>query len=212
MKKAITYICAGICLGLILLLALLPTIVTVIKGIPQPAYGKPTEVTEKIEGLVNVDQILHDNNHIYLLDAYEGYLRIFDTDGNYLSGFSFFDMQHGIFQMALEEDVLYVRDPKRGLYFFKGGAFEWVSEGERKNMLIESLNFYTNSDCYKVVKGDIWKYSDGVEYKVIDIPWYSFLAHPTTGGILMILYMLLMMGLRLPGIIKKNKEKLPLEA
>lgn len=210
MKKVLLLCISAI---LILLIWLIPAVVTFTKNIPKPAYGEAVEFTEKMDGFIHVDQILHDENHIYLLDAFEGcYLRIFDTDGNYITSFVFSDMQNGTYRIALEDGILYVRDPKRGLQFYKDGAFEGITESERKDKLIESLNFNTESDTYKSARGGIWKYSNETEHKVIDIPWYSFLANPTTGAILMILYMLVIMGLRLPGIIKKNKEKLPLES
>ncbi len=209
MKKVLLCISAV----LILLIWLIPIIVTYTKNIPRPAYGEPAEFAEKMDGFIHVDQILHDEDHIYLLDAFEGcYLRIFDTDGNYITSFVFSDMQNGTYRIALEDGVLYVCDPKRGLYFHKDGAFERIAEGEQKDKLIESLDFNTESDTYKSARGGIWKYSDGLERKVINIPWYSFLANPTVGAILMVLYMLVIMGLRLPGIIKKKKEKLPLES
>jgi hypothetical protein len=145
-------------------------------NVPVPQKGSPVSFNESINCFINIDQISSNENFIFLLDKYDGYLRVFDINGNYIKTFAFFDSPNGIWQMALFEDLLYVSAYDSDLYFIQNGEFvEYVDYiyGDESMRIFNSIDFSQQSKKYEARRGGVWDVSGDEDRLIIPIKDYN---------------------------------------
>ena len=142
----------------------------------KPVYGTPVQFHESLDiNRINIDQIADDDGHLYLLDAYEGILRVFDLNGNYLQTRMFHDYMNGAFKLAVKDHCLYVSDPQNDVYVFKEGQFNQFIQRNDAKSILENIDFEKNSTNYVIRFASVWKVCDTGDICVIKRPLSSML-------------------------------------
>lgn len=143
---------------------------------PALAYGVPAEFIEDLNiNTINIDQIVDDDSHLYLLDAHEGVLRVFDLDGNYLHTRMFYDYANGAFKLAVKDRCLYVSDPHSNVYVFVEGEFSQFVERENAKNILGNIDFEKSSTKYVIKTASVWEVCETGDICVIERPLYSVL-------------------------------------
>lgn len=120
----------------------LPTVVSGMPGI----YTDPSFSADRI----TIDQILADQSRLYLLDEYNGYIYVFDLDGNYQYTIILYDYMNGAFRMAVTKEKLYVADPHDDVYIFSDDTFVEFRKRQDAQDLLTSIDFEKTSETYKM--------------------------------------------------------------
>ena len=145
-------------------------------NVPVPQKDSPVSFSESINCFISIDQISSNENFIFLLDKYEGYLRVFDINGNYIKTFVFFDSPNGIFRMTVFDDLLYVKAYDSDLYFIQNGEFvEYVDYiyGDESMRIFVSIDFSQESKKYEARRGGVWDVSGDEDRLIIPIKGYN---------------------------------------
>lgn len=128
--------------------------------LPEKVYGKPTIIAEHIEFESSpVSQIVDDGTHLFIMvDSHRGYIQVYDLLGNYQETISLYEpFLNGVFNMATDSDMLYVRDPEGNVYAFCSGEFiEFVSQ-DNVPIWIKEMNYKDDSEHYRIRFGSIWR-------------------------------------------------------
>jgi hypothetical protein len=169
---------------------------------PTATCGAPVVYKEDLNvDNIRIDGIFEYDSALYLLDQQRGYIRVFDLSGNYVYTLLFYDYLNGVFQMATQDDRLYVQDPHGDLYVFVGGEFtQFMKHAEAKN-ICQSLNFEQRSENYEIRFGSVWRSSEFGEQCVIKRPVTSMLYQGNISIIVTIVIVLVI------GVVRFTKHK-----
>lgn len=139
---------------------------------PVPVHGNPSVYEEDMDTTqISMDQILDDNKHIYVLDQFEGIIRIYNLSGEYQFSWFFYDYLNGSFRMAVSNEYLYVCDPHNDVYIFLDGTFIDFIDRENAQELLSMNNFGEDSSRYEVRQGSIWHIAD--QTCLVEKPTYA---------------------------------------
>ena len=167
-------------------------------NVPVPQKGSPVSFSESINCFISIDQISSNENFIFLLDKYEGYLRVFDINGNYIKTFAFFDSPNGIWRMTVFDDLLYVKAYDSDLYFIQNGEFveyvDYIYGDESMRIFNNSIDFSQQSKKYEARRGGVWDVSGDEDHIIIPIKGYTFLSN-TDSRIIPIIFISLLIAL-----------------
>ena len=154
--KKLKYICAAVC-AVLLCLGWMYVRAREAERMPQPYPGVPAVCSAELEDYV-IHQMADDGTYLYILaDEHNGIVHVFDLEGNYQHTLAFYAHLNGAFQIAAEEDTLYVRDKQNNLYLFRSGAFcEYL---DRKDVPadLREMDFCQNSLSYEIRDGSVWR-------------------------------------------------------
>ncbi len=139
------------------------------QNIPTLVYGTPVHFLEDLDiDAINIDQIADDDDHLYLLDAHEGILRVFDLNGNYQYTLMFYDYANGAFKLAVKNSYLYVCDPHGNVYTFTKDKFNQFIERDDAKKSFENIDFEKNSTNYVIRSASVWKVCETEDICVIE--------------------------------------------
>lgn len=125
--------------------------------LPRAVLGEPSFFTESFDvNWIRIGQLLHDQKRLYLLDDQNGYIRVFDLNGNYLYSILLYDYLNGAFRMAVNEEMLYIADPHNDVYIFANDTFVEFLERQDAKVLLNSLNFQKKSDTFELRLGSVY--------------------------------------------------------
>jgi len=136
---------------------------------PAVTRGTPVQYFEDLDiNTISIDQIANDDAQLYLLDADEGILRVFNLNGNYLYTLIFFDYMNGAFKLAVDNNRLYVSDPHGDVYVFDECKFnQFIERKDAKNSL-KAIDFENNPTNYEMRGVSVWKISETGDFCVIE--------------------------------------------
>lgn len=134
------------------------------------AYAAPAVLTEALPRAIGgVDRIAEAGDRLYLLDAHEGCLWVYDLGGAYQYTVRFYDHLNGAFAMAVSGDTLFVRDTWGDVYLFREDVCSAFVKKEDSQMLPQALDFEENAGNYKAhLDGSVWR--EGEKTCVIPSP------------------------------------------
>lgn len=157
LRRISTYLCIGIVIIFVILAAMYRE-AQIEKDLPQVVLGKPGIFTESSFDVnrISIGQLLHDQNRLYLLDDQDGYIRVFDLNGNYLYTIMLYDYMNGAFRMAVMEGKLYIADPHNDVYIFADDTFVEFQKRQDAEILLKSVDFGKNSDAFEIRAGSIY--------------------------------------------------------
>lgn len=159
-----------------------------------PQKDSPVYFNESINCFLSIDQISNNEQYIFLLDKYRGYLRVFDINGNYINTLAFADSPNGTFQMAAFENLLYVRAPNGDLYSIQNCEFVEYIDRDDSMEIFDSLDFSQESKTYEARRGGVWDVSGDEDHIIIPIKGYTFLSN-TDSRIIPIIFISLLIAL-----------------
>ena len=142
----------------LLVMVLIPTSLSTWK-LPQKVYGKPQVIYDEVVfNKTRIEQVLDDGIYMYVLaDDHQGYIQIYDLNGQYHATWFFYDSINGTFSMAVEDEMLYVKDGKRNVYIFSNGQFQQFLPESETSLLLAEMKFNNASVRYKIRFGSIWR-------------------------------------------------------
>ena len=125
---------------------------------PAPLYGQPVTDQSAINiNEIEMDQIADDGTYLYILDRHDGYVYVFDLDGNYQHTLMFWDYMNGSFRIAVHEQNFYVSDPIGDIYCYQNGQFIAFLQREEADEIISSVDFECNSENFEIRLGGIYR-------------------------------------------------------
>lgn len=124
-------------------------------------YGKPHISTDYGSyTLKSVYQVCDDGQRIYILpNSQDGFIQVYDLDGNYLSTLMFYNHNNGGFAITIENSTLYVFDKLNNVYVFKEGIFSAFFTREEAETQLDNIDRFrlSNSNEYTFRAGSIWR-------------------------------------------------------
>lgn len=132
--------------------------------LPSPAYGTPVISNSDITTTrTSIDQIVASETHLFILfDESQGIVKTYDLKGNFQQTLLFYAHQNGAFRIAIDEDVLYVRDKYGNIYLFDNDSFSTFIEREDALQILEEIDFERQSSCFEVRAGSVWNTKDNL--------------------------------------------------
>lgn len=148
------------------------------QGIPEAIWGTPVRFENNTPmPYSGIEQVVADSEHLYILySSNRGVIQVYNLDGVYLYSWRLYKHTNGAFHMAVQNDVLYIRDYKTDIYVFSNGEFIEFLHGEAASTVKKSIpfsQFEENTTGYVVKNGSVWYITNGISRCVVSRPLIS---------------------------------------
>ena len=131
------------------------------KGMPDAIWGQPVKF-EDDSAMTNsgIEQVVADAQRVYVLyTSSKGVVQVYDYDGNYLHSIRLYTHLNGAFEMAVNDNVLYIEDYHADIYVFEDGEFVEFLKDDTADAIREAIpysKFQNNTEGYEIRKGSVW--------------------------------------------------------
>ena len=137
--------------------------------LPDPVFGQPTVITEQLNIEKNIiKMIVDDGTYMYVLTDADGYVLVFDLNGEYRHTLSFLKHMNGAFRLAQKDNRVYVCDMQNNFYVFEQGEFTDFILNEKGDELRKNLDFHAFSQRYELRGPSVWRIDTDPDLCVIE--------------------------------------------
>jgi hypothetical protein len=139
---------------------------------PQRRYFEPVSSKEfGTRRFTGISQIVEAGENLYILpNDHNGFIQVYDLNGNYRHSLFFTESMNGAFTMAYENGMFYVQDQTGNVYVFQEGEFKEYVKREKAQERFADIAFVWQSSTpgYELLGSDLWRVSEAKEVLVID--------------------------------------------
>ncbi len=178
------------------------------KQLPEPLFGQPTVITEQLNIDKNIiKMIVDDGTYMYVLTDADGYVLVYDLNGEYRHTLSFLKHMNGAFRLAQRDNRVYVCDVKNNLYVFEQGEFTDFILNEKGDELRKSLDFYAFSQRYELRGPSVWRIDTDPDMCVIERSPSSFIYQSNIlGYVAVAAFFVLFIGIAVSYFVDKKRK------
>jgi len=157
-RLALVFICM-LLLGITFLLDIVGGIVPA--GLIAGAVGFPVVSNDYPEyHCTDITQIITDENYLYVASGHKSIVQVFTLDGTYVRTISVYNYNNGRMELALKDDVLYIRDKHHNLYLFSDGELLEYLDRSAPAQISLTVPFGAYDSSYFVRNGSVWKHME----------------------------------------------------
>ena len=145
------------------------------KGLPDAVWGKPV-VFEDDSVMPNsgVEQVVSDGERVYVLyTSRNGVVQVYDYNGTYLYSMRLYAHMNGAFSMAVDGNMLYIKDYHGDIYAFRNGEFTDFLKNDAADAIKKEIphsTFEKNTEGYEVRSGSVWRIEGAIQTCIVNRP------------------------------------------
>jgi hypothetical protein len=168
---------------------------------------KPIVVVRKTDIIcAGVQQMISDDESIYLLFGQYGVVQAYSYDGRYKYSISVYDHLNGRTKIASDGEILYVCDKVGNIYSFSDGVFIKFTDRHESESIKKKIRFGVSDPNLFLRSGSVWHVAeDGAEKCVVPrAAWLVIYQNDALTALLFLLIVLSGMILHMPRILKQT--------
>jgi len=145
------------------------------KGLPDAIWGKPVQFEdESVMPNSGIEQVVSDGQRVYVLyTSRNGVVQVYDYSGIYLYSMRLYAHSNGAFEMAVKDNVLYIKDYHADIYVFKDGEFIEFLSDDAADAIREEIPYSTfqkNTRGYEIRSGSVWRIDGETQTCIVNRP------------------------------------------
>lgn len=150
------------------------------QNVPAAIWGTPVRFEQDTAmPYSGIEQVVADSEYLYILYSSNlGVVQVYNLNGDYQYSWKLYKHMNGSFFMAVQNDVLYIRDYHADIYVFSHGEFVSFLHDEEANAVKNAIpfsQFEENTPGYYIRNGSVWHSNNGIRQCVIERPLISVL-------------------------------------
>lgn len=179
------------------------------QNVPAAIWGTPVRFEqETVMPYSGIEQVVADSEHLYILYSSNlGVVQVYNLQGDYQYSWKLYKHMNGSFFMAVQNDVLYIRDYHADIYVFSHGEFVAFLHDEEANTVKNAIpfsKFEENTPGYYIRNGSVWHSNNGISQCVIARPLISVLFQ---NNFYFVLIVIIMSGMCFVRFLKNRRKR-----